>query len=155
MVIYWYFTENYVRLLAFIILTIFALLILFLNNTKLVISIFFSLASTFTILQHKYGSDQAMHFHLTYILFSLILTSFTSPYFDLAVHENKCPLICSTFKCTLISLHFTLLFMFSSFHRFHFSVWFISSFFGSMPACLLGHQRLLIKLWIWSQRKDP
>ena len=57
--------------------------------------------------------------------------------FDLVVSENKFSLICLTFTGTLNQLHFTLLFMFTSFRTISYFSFFISLFLWSMLACLL------------------
>ena len=58
--------------------------------------------------------------------------------FDLVVSENKFSLICLTFTGTLNQLHFTLLFMFTSFRTISYFSFFISLFLWSMHACLRG-----------------
>ena len=66
-----------------------------------------------------------IHPHVTHCSFTL---------FDLVVSENKFSLFCLTFTGTLNQLHFTLLFMFTSFRTISYFSFVISLFLWSMLA---------------------
>ena len=70
-----------------------------------------------------------IHPHVTHCSFML---------FDLVVSENKFSLICLTFTGTLNQLHFTLLFIFTSYRTISYFSSSSDCFLWSMHACLLA-----------------
>jgi hypothetical protein len=79
--------------------------------------------------------DLALLLHVIVILLSFILIHCSFILFYFIMSDNMLSLICLAFTGTLNQLHFTLVFIFTSFHTVWYFGFFILLFFMNMLAC--------------------